>query len=543
MEEASMMKILTKAVPALLVAALALSCHQSLEQTSPDLEILYQSKGPEGASPQTGVFPTSWIDYSLSTNTVAGVTTVTDDQVALEFPDVDLDFLRDAKTDAALETELKKFLTFSTLSTDPNFATNSSKGIVASGTRNSLSYSVIRRDGRKVYLKLAINGSTSETIEAKIEGGKYPFKHGQFFDKDGNGEGGELFYDDWYDYSISVYHAGGTGATNIPHVEYDSTPVAANVTIQVSGTSWGSGSLGWTGNQTSRPAEFRITMPNEDGYSSLLKSTFELQKFNGTDWVKDTDLNWSARTTNAKQFYATVTQTHKTLYRLVAKDIDKFKTIADYKGGKVRIYPGSPIPTGGLKKSSIVVLSGNDMNAFNSTALTQYTNGGSLSGSSNATLAGDSENKNATLTISLSTTALGELGAISNLAEWKKHFRLGVVKDPSSGSLLFSENNVNTWSRVEFIDIASAELAYSTSPVTAPTSTTPHDLLVIHLDPAYQINNGSTGYLFIDDQYGYRITTGTVTTDGVFGNWQNQADTPFKGIGAYPLNVGGSSSF
>jgi hypothetical protein len=531
-----------------LLAALALvlaGCDSALTQTTPDFDTVHASYGVNGLNKVASPHPTfaGTLDADTGTNPVKNQLTVT-------FPDIDLDALRDSKSLAELEAQIKTFLHFYTIKKE-SVGSNITNQVVDWSLRTEISdWKVIRRNGRIVFIEFpGLSNSYSEKIEIKIDSAKYTYKHGQKVDKDDNGVAGEAFYDDYYGY-VSVDTDGSASATMSSGSTSDQVNVNNSaVTVAVSLTETGSPhgeALGFaTATATTELAEISFTIgdPNTaTSYADTIKALFAIEEL-GEDGVwkpSSLTLSFTKVSTGSQDYYARVTLTHKTVYRVKLTGLKGAALLNEAYGGKRRL-DFNLFGTGqvGLKDTTHY---SSPKEVVNSSLSKEYT----ANFFDSVTVASDSEERNVTVTLALNnavkTTVIPPAVVPSGLkpltaALLNKDFKLGIVAGSgtptggqglpavaggSSYTLSFVPDNPGTWAHnVTFVNIADAKLVYANN--VAAVGTVP-DTLVLYLDPGFRLGGKNKAYLFVSGEYGF--------ADQVFGNWSNYTGG-YKGLRAY----------
>jgi hypothetical protein len=531
-----------------LLAALALvfaGCNNTLSQTDPDFGTVRESFGANGANVVTGAaaYPSA-ISGALDADTG----TSRRDQASIEFPDIDLDALREAKTLEELEGKIKGFLHFYILKKETN-ASNITNAKVEAGSRTEITdWKVIRRDGRTVYIQFPnVSNSYSFVIETKIDSAKYTYGGGILVDYDNNGVPGESFYDDFYDYSITVAIDGSdatVAASATDYVAIDNSPVAVNITYVPTGTGAdGSTALGFSlAAQTSAPVEFQLSVADPNtatSYADMVGKLLSIEQ-PGEDgqWKTSNITPALTRFGTTANYYARVTFNHRAIYRLVINGIKDTTLQNEVNGGKRRLafqYASSAVNLKNNKLYSSVIEVENP-----SAALSEYT---SNFWNGSPTIGSDSEGRNVTVTLTLNTTLTNTpsgapVGINLTDALLNTEFRLGLVgaSTPAGGvslpqtpqgstnGLIFNPGSPGTWAdNITFVNIVKADLKYADN--YAGANTVP-DTLVLYLDPEFRRGGNNNAYLFISN----KVSFGGGAYE--FGNWRNYTST-YKGLRAY----------
>jgi hypothetical protein len=551
------MNILNK-LTMLAVIALALgitACDTGLSRTELDFTTVYESRGLEkGFNAPTYNAPVYF--PTISGNLTAGsIGTTAQTQVTLTFPsNIDVDALRVGTTLELLEAELKKFLTFNSL-TKETVATNLTNGVLNTSLRSAITdWKVTRRDGRTVYIDLPVTQASSAVIETIVKSAAYTYNHGQKVDKDGNAVAGEAFYDDYYDYSIQVTNLATTSpAAKIPgdYVAYNNSPFTSVSPVVEYTSSWKGATLGFTSaTDTTQAAEVQVTFPDKGNYIDDLKAIITVEKFNGTTWESIGTLSWE-RLANEVSYVAPVELAHTGVYQLVANNFKGLTTKTEINGGKRRIQLGTT-----LKKNKAILE--NPRKVVNTQLLNEFFPSKFWTGS--PTVAYNAERKGVSITFNLDVndnSVLGNQGlqAIPAIDVFNTMFKVGIPATGADGtnlsptpsgdpqSLVFDPDERNTWGSINFIPITEAKLAYNAG--YAATADAAPDRLVVYLNPEYKLpsSGGSDKlYIFINGEYKFlgdkAGTGGSPTKAGVFGDCGNIEPGELKGFAVYGGSTG-----
>jgi hypothetical protein len=387
---------------------------------------------------------------------------------------------------AALTTNIKAFLHFFNVAK------------TGDAPKADVDYTVVRREGDKVYLNLTLTDANAGTLFWKLDAAKYTYNGGNTFDKDDNGIPGEAFYDDYYDTTGLTVKRADTTQDPANYGEGDSDPhfpdSDASITLRdpTQGAAWSAYSL---------TANISGVDPSED-FSAAIGDHVRLEKYNfSAHAFEQVSLTWTKE--SGQTYKAAFTAQHQGIYRTrVKNDLVGAK---DLHGGKPRVWFA-----GVSKKSKGWQIIGSEVVAVDSGIEFQQNN--SMKFWTSITSYMDTENRHGSLVFTLDAGKTGNKG----------------LNEPTGNSIKLGYfAGTAMQSEVVLIPIKGISLRHS-DPLgkTAPgfASGTP-DQLVIELADTVDMNALSAKladmYLFISSDYGYKGDTSPGTKAGVFGDWKN----------------------
>ncbi|GHT95152.1 hypothetical protein FACS1894141_3210 [Spirochaetia bacterium] len=337
------------------VASIAImGCTFDLAPTEPaDKENFYARYDVNGDSANSGI----WLNINgngggpLNLRTGIGDTSTgvgADNEGSVTFYNP-ADFLNDkgASTNAELTAKLKEFLHFYNIAT----FTGSRPDNTANSLGAEISYTVIARYDNTLVLQFTFTGANWGAVVAKVEGAKYTYRNGHTIDVDGNGVGGEAFYDDYYDYnSVTIGNSSGSIPSVAGNVQYDwqAAPINAGTQSRIflSNAANLQQLTAWTGTGANSSATVLVRVAELDPswptpahtYAADIGSRVILQKYDYTSnqFVDQPALTFTWSTVNSYYETPAITVTDNELYRF--KYSSKVIETAAVNGGKIRKY-------------------------------------------------------------------------------------------------------------------------------------------------------------------------------------------------------------
>jgi hypothetical protein len=514
------MKVNKLVLLALVLAAFAAGCQNTLSETSPALGDLNRAQGfevGEASSPASFYPGAGDVSGSLSVTALAERKFI-----AVTFPDKKLDFLKTpngntANDFAAIEAKIKEFLHFYSLSAKTS-------EYQASG-QTKIDYRVVRRDGRTITFELTgLTGSVSARIEVFIDSTKYTFSNGQKIDYDGNGKAGEAWFDDFYTY-LPVTGATGTAAADIVQ---RNPRRGAGLAFR-----WKYGSAGTPGTPGNGGTFLTDNTGPQDLYLNISYDGFSQTKFNDTtdystaigSMIVVEKYDRDARTYKEISLqgvskYGTANDYHLRIPEIVPFDLLRVRVINDpvtgfkvgpYYGGEQRYYN---TPYRESKNNTILELSAR-ASTYESNPDTQFWTG--------AQVHKDANNANVSIILTLDSGVLGNRYLGHDLPEdFAKYFKIGYKNNTTSN---ISANPDSSWNDLTFVPIKLAAPRYSTL---NPAANSIPDQLRIDLNPSFKIESGRLYVIIGNDRgrgFGYLgddlVANPGGKKPGIFGNYGN----------------------
>jgi hypothetical protein len=508
------------AVLAVLAVFFVISCQNPLETTSPsNSPIKAAASFEKGAIPPANYYNDISFDVSaIKVGTAVTGTNSPQTIITVTFPDgIGLDLLAIPVTDTArFEEKLKEILSFNKLTA----VSDNTPYTVSPGT--NIDYKVVNRESNVVYLDLAIDGGTSDKIEAVINAAKYTYKGGNLVDNDNNGIPGET-YDNHYELlAINGGTAPATGTSYVPHNPTEGSFTFTYGWYYIAGTTLTSVSTDNTfilGGSSGSPyliIEYSgANLKDTFDYSAALDKMITIQRYD-LDQKKYVDIGSNrgaitraelATGSYTHSYRIPLTLTHKDVLRvLVSNKADstgkKLTTNDTYYGFQQRFYLDSTNPD--IEEKT--VLSGYAQNS-------SYANNSNSSffSSSSSYVSVDQTGKNGVVVLGLDLTG-GSSGPIGNL---------GLNPIPANTT----EAELNTMLKVGYtvngdtyyIPIKKVSLDFSLG-----ATGNIEDELRLVLDPSFNVHAVSAVTIYAREELKYRGDSGTgagVKPAGTFGDY------------------------
>jgi hypothetical protein len=508
------MKILKKIAFLALVIFAAAGCENSLSETSPSLGDFNRSKGFEAGS------ATSPANYFPLITGQLNVTAGAEQYILnIVFPNVELDFLKipNGNTAAtrfnAIQEEMIKFLHFYSLE-------SRNDAYAASQHVGEIPYTVVRRDGNTIDIRLTLPPNVSSSIEAFVDPERYTFRGGQKLDIDGNGVAGEPWFDALYGYYTVT---GGTAITL-----GDRRP-RSGIELRFS---WTDGLGGSTISNNTVLTDFPNfpdlylnigyggSIYNDDvDRGSVIGAMIHIEKYNrASGSYEPLQTGPIAQSSVTPYTYGIpIPITSIKAFDLIRVRVESdparrgfITTGFDYYGGSQRYYSSVD------RKKRINEVESLTFSSSDYFEIPQFWTGIKVSADE------DGFNGYIILDLDLSSGGnIGNQGIQEPGADFSRYFKIGYTRDTSG----VATKPDLSWNKLTFIPIKSAARRYSG--INPPAVDPAPDQLRVDLDPGLKIESGNRFYVIIGNGLGNGYQSlgdrqpGGTTPVGEFGDFRN----------------------
>jgi len=531
-----------------LFSAALFSCEPEVETPSRSIGEAFAQYSPSQIGYGTGVTPVTAASINITGRLISPAVVETDKDLTITFPK-QADVLRESN--ANMENALKKFLSFHTYTNPTSPAIGKDHSDVSD---TPITYKFISRSAglNSNTVTIRLDSLPTQNFVAKFNQ-NFTYGGGYKIDFTGNNYASSSpIYDDLYK-QLNV-----TGATTVvgdfvkkghqgwnivvgditapPGGSSFTTPLAFPLAYSVFSLNTNLGG----GDYTTLPAENRKLL---DEFKD--KAKFELQKWDGSAWVKDTtEIRYitapsTSPSVSTSDYYVVFTPVDLTAYRIVATNAANLQTNGEYYGQPQKItVRGGDVTRSNFFHNTVA----GDAGFFVDTDKHRKLNlsGYIVSGGSEVT--SDKDGLNVVLTIRFKAIEIGDGGTLGvasipasktwlkqtiDLAEFNKNFKIvGSQGDtPTSGGInnsydVFDDSSHPLKKGVFFVNITKVETR--SSPATTGTDL---DELVITLDPSYRYNDVSTASATkailiggLDAKWLYNLSDDKITFGG-FSSW------------------------